>query len=116
MIAELATQGAAAAAPQYELYREVARRPSLAAAARECLRAYADVAEAALRAAGSPRPAEGAELFVALVDGLGLHQVAHPRPDHLERLRRGLRELFIAFALSPAERAAWDARLAGADG
>jgi DNA-binding transcriptional regulator YbjK len=113
MIAELAVQQPDAAVPQFELYLEATRRPALRSAARECLRAYADVAEAALRAAGASRAREGAEFFVALVDGLGLHQMASPRDDHLLRLRRGLRELFIAYALSPDERAAWEVRLAG---
>jgi hypothetical protein len=71
------------------------------------------VAEAALHAAGSPRAAEGAMLFVALIDGLALHQLASGRAEHLELVRRALRELFIPFAMSDAERDRWERRLRG---
>jgi len=86
--------------PQFELYLEAARRPGLRAVAGQCLDAYAGVAEAALRASGSPRPAEGARLFVALADGLGLHTLAAPEPPALgaARLRDGMLSLWRSFA------------------
>jgi len=86
--------------PQFELYLEAARRPALRGAAGQCLEAYAGVVHAALRASGSPRPAEGARLFVALADGLGLHALAAPEPpaQHAARLRTGMLSLWRAFA------------------
>jgi TetR/AcrR family transcriptional regulator, regulator of biofilm formation and stress response len=95
---------------QFELYLEASRRPSLRAVARECLRLYADVARAALRAAGSPRPEEGARVFVALLDGLGLHRIASGASQDVER---ALLALFIPFAMDDAELRAWRERLAG---
>jgi DNA-binding transcriptional regulator YbjK len=114
IVAELATEAPGSALPQFELYLEAARRPALRAVARECLDAYGSVAEAALGAGGSPRAEEGAMLFVALVDGLALHQMATSRADHLDVVRRALRELFIPFAMADDERAAWETRLRGA--
>lgn len=98
---------------QFELYLEAARRPLLREAAQRCLALYAEVAEAALTAAGSPRPAEGAQLFVALADGLGLHRSIAPLPDAVERehLQRALLELFVPFAMAGAERERWERRL-----
>ncbi|MDW5596708.1 TetR family transcriptional regulator, partial [Conexibacter stalactiti] len=58
---------------QWELYLEASRRPRLQAAAQQCVATYVEVTEAALVAAGASRAAEGARLFVALADGLGLH-------------------------------------------
>jgi len=96
----LAAVGATGPLPQFELYLEAARRPALRAAAGQCLDAYAGVAEAALRASGSPRAAEGARLFVALADGLGLHALAAPESParHAARLRDGMLSLWQAFA------------------
>jgi DNA-binding transcriptional regulator YbjK len=89
--------------PQFELYLEAARRPALRAAAGQCLEAYAGVAEAALRASGSLRAAEGARLFVALADGLALHALAAPEPPAqvAARLRDGMLSLWQAFAPAP---------------
>ena len=95
---------------QFELYLEASRRPSLREAARECLRLYEEVAQAALRAAGSPRPEEGARVFVALLDGLGLHRIASGASQDVER---SLVALFIPFAMDDAELRAWRDRLAG---
>ena len=80
---------------QFELYLEASRDPALRATAVESLRAYAEVAELALRAAGVPDPAGAAALVVATIDGLGLHGLA-AGPDApavepaLERLWRAL--------------------------
>lgn len=65
---------------QFELYLEAARRPPLREAASACLDAYRELAAAALVASG--RAATAAPRFVALCDGLGLHQLADPRPDY----------------------------------
>jgi DNA-binding transcriptional regulator YbjK len=113
IVGELATEPHAAALPQFELYLEAARRPALRAAARECLAAYGGVAEAALRAGGSPRAEEGALLFVAMVDGLALHQMATARDHHLALVGDALRQLFIPFAMDAGELERWQARLAG---
>lgn len=99
---------------QFELYLEASRRPRLRAAAQECVATYVAVVEAALTAVGSPRAAEGARLFVALADGLGLHGSFAPtdQPNTPEDLGAALTELFIPFAMGAEERAGWEQRLA----
>ena len=61
---------------QFELYLEASRDPALRETAVQSLRAYAEVAELALRAAGVAEPEEAAAVVVATVDGLGLHRLA----------------------------------------
>src|SRR4051794_38170713 len=61
---------------QFELYLEASRAPALRETAIESLRAYAGVAELALRGAGVPDPAAAAAIVVATADGLGLHRLA----------------------------------------
>jgi DNA-binding transcriptional regulator YbjK len=61
---------------QFELYLQASRDPALRETAVESLRAYAEVAEVALRAAGVADPEEAAAVVVATVDGLGLHRLA----------------------------------------
>jgi DNA-binding transcriptional regulator YbjK len=61
---------------QFELYLEAARDPQLREVAAESLRAYAEVAELALRAAGVPNPEAVAGVIVATIDGLGVHRGA----------------------------------------
>jgi DNA-binding transcriptional regulator YbjK len=61
---------------QFELYLEAARDPELAEVAAESLRAYQDVAELALRAAGVIEPAAVAGMVVATIDGIGVHRAA----------------------------------------
>lgn len=96
---------------QFELYLEAARRPGLREVARQAIDLYAEAAEAALRAAGSHRPEEGARLFVALIDGLALHRIATGRPQDVAS---ALLTLLIPFAMGDEDRAAWDERLRGA--
>lgn len=98
---------------QFELYLEASRRPRLRDAAQQCIQTYVELTEAALTAAGSPRAAEGARLFVALADGLGLHGSFAPadRPNTPEDLTAALTELFIPFAMADEERAGWAERL-----
>ncbi len=59
---------------QFELYLEAARDPELRDVAAESLRAYYEVAELALRAAGVAEPAAVAGMVVATIDGVGIHQ------------------------------------------
>ena len=98
---------------QFELYLEASRRPRLSAAARQCVAMYVELTEAALRAAGSARPAEGARLFVALADGLGLHRslIQPDAPADPRDLTAALVELFIPFAMDADEHAAWQRRI-----
>lgn len=110
LVAELRAGHAANEVAQFELYLEASRRPSLREAARYSLDLYAEVAEAALRAAGSPRAAEGARAFVALLDGLGLHRIASGADRDLEGT---LLTLFIPFAMEESELSAWRERLGG---
>jgi DNA-binding transcriptional regulator YbjK len=69
---------------QFDLYVEAARRPRLREVARRSIELYADVAAAALRAAGVDRPAIDPRAFVALFDGYGLHRVAGAGDQGLE--------------------------------
>lgn len=98
---------------QWELYLEASRRPRLRGAAQECVAMYVAVTEAALTAAGAPRAAEGARLFVALADGLGLHGsfAADAEPGSHDELAAALLELFIPFAMGEEEHATWERRL-----
>ncbi|MDO8212910.1 TetR/AcrR family transcriptional regulator [Conexibacter sp. CPCC 206217] len=118
---------------QWELYLEASRRPRLQAAAQQCVAMYVQVAEAALRAAGAPRATAGARLFVAMTDGLGLHAAFAAGDDggggatgsaataagvagasavrKPSTLADALLELFIPFAMSAEEHAAWEQRL-----
>jgi DNA-binding transcriptional regulator YbjK len=61
---------------QFELYLEASRDPVLRETAIESLRAYAQVAEMGLRAAGVPEAEAGAAVIVATIDGLGLQRIA----------------------------------------
>ena len=67
---------------QFELYLEAARSEEIHAAAASCIDAYRKLAETVLRASGRRRAEETAGRFVALCDGLGLHQLADPAPDY----------------------------------
>lgn len=89
---------------QFELYLEATRRPALQAAAADCLRAYDAVAEAAMRAAGAPRPAAAARAAVALIDGMGVDAMAGGATRRAEDVRLALLALFEGFAaLSPED-------------
>jgi DNA-binding transcriptional regulator YbjK len=69
-------QDAHPAIAQFELYLEAARDPQLSDVASESLRAYGEVAELALRAAGVPDPEMTAGIIVATIDGIGVHRAA----------------------------------------
>jgi DNA-binding transcriptional regulator YbjK len=79
---------------QFELYLEAARDPQLRDVAAESLRAYGEVAEIALRAAGVPEPAATAGVIVATIDGLGVHRAA--AGDEVVDLRTALSLLLRA--------------------
>jgi DNA-binding transcriptional regulator YbjK len=111
VVAELALGDADGNVAQFELYLEASRRPRLHDSAAACVDAYAGAAEAALRAAGAARPAEGARAFVALIDGFALARIASGRRETREILAAALLDLFVAYAMDPAERAAWQRRL-----
>lgn len=65
-----------AGAAQFDLYLEASRDPGLRETAVTSLRAYAEVAELGLRAAGVRDAEAAAAVVVATVDGLGLHRLA----------------------------------------
>jgi TetR/AcrR family transcriptional regulator, regulator of biofilm formation and stress response len=88
---------------QFEAYLEAGRRPEVRAEAARVISAFERLAEAALAAAGAPRPRELAPALVALADGFALHRLAGPRGrDEARALADGLRALCAA-ALPPAE-------------
>src|SRR3954467_5688711 len=61
---------------QFDLYLEASRDPVLRETAIESLRAYTEIAELGLRAAGVPDPEDAAGEVRATIDGLGLHRLA----------------------------------------
>ena len=67
---------------QFELYLEGARSADIHEAAAACIAAYRNLAATVLRASGREDADEAAGRFVALCDGLGLHQLADPAPDY----------------------------------
>lgn len=81
---------------QFELYLEAARDPALRDVAAESLRAYAEVAETALRAAGVPNAPAASSVVVAMIDGMGLHRSA--AGDDAVDLRGGLALLLRALS------------------
>lgn len=109
--AELSRDRSTAVA-QFELYVESSRRPALRAVVDRCLGAYRALAEGLLAAAGCRDVDVAAPLVVALLDGLGIHDVAIDDPRREERIVEGLRRIVVAFLMDDVERAAWDARLA----
>src|SRR3954447_15558429 len=83
---------------QFDLYLEASRDPVLRETAIESLRAYAEIAELGLRAAGVPAPEAAAAVIVAAIDGLGLHRLAAgpEAPDVAAALTRLWRALTAA--------------------
>jgi len=75
---------------QFELYLEAARNPVLRPIAAEGVRAYDEVAVAALRAVGAPDPEAAAPLFVSLADGLGMRRIASGDAPPLDQLMLAL--------------------------
>ncbi len=96
----------AAAVAQFDLYVEASRRPALRAAVAAALAAYRALALRMLLAVGCAEAEArvAAPLVVALMDGLGIHDVAVPEPDRHERLVEGLRRLVSAFGVDVAAR------------
>ena len=74
--ADVLQQDGSSGVAQFDLYLEASRDPVLRETAIESLRAYAEVAELGLRAAGVPDPAAAAPVIVAALDGLGLQRLA----------------------------------------
>ena len=110
--AALLTGDRASELAQIEAYLHAARESGLREPVAEAMGGFEAVAEAALTAAGACRAAEGARVFVALADGFVLQHLARPRPDDEAVLRDALRAMFVAFAMTAEERAAWDWRFA----
>ena len=71
---------------QFELYLEAARSDEIRSAAAACIEAYRNLATTVLRASGRRRAEEAAGRFVAMCDGLGLHQIADPRRDYAAKV------------------------------
>ena len=97
---------------QFELYVESSRRPALRAVVERCLDAYRGLAEELLRRGRLPRRRRRRPAVVALLDGLGVQDVAVGDPQREERIAEGLRRIAVAFLMDDAERAPWEARLA----
>lgn len=104
---------ASAEQAQYEAYLHAARNPALRDVVHQAQLSFERVAAVALRAAGATRPERGARAFAALTDGFMIQQLADPRADTAHSFREAARALFIAFAMSDEERAAWDDRVYG---
>lgn len=71
----------------YELQLESGRSPELEAAHAEWGRAVQALARGVLERAGSPSPREDAHILAALIDGVRLEEITHPRPGVAARTR-----------------------------
>ena len=103
----------AVAITQYDGYLEAARTPAFRKMTEKAIKAYERLATEALTVAGAARPQEAARAFVALSDGFALQRIAlaHDDSEHTARVRDAMRSLFIAYAMSEAERETWVKRL-----
>jgi DNA-binding transcriptional regulator YbjK len=72
----------------YELFLMAGREPALAAEAEAWTAAAADMLEPVLARLGSSSPATDARAVTALLDGLGLEQLAGPRDDFCDDVVR----------------------------
>jgi DNA-binding transcriptional regulator YbjK len=98
---------------QFDSYLYAARNPAMSEAAAAAMSAFERLAAEALRVAGAREPAEGARAFVALADGFALRRLALPHDDqtHAQDVRDAMLSLFVAYAMSDAERRTWGERL-----
>jgi DNA-binding transcriptional regulator YbjK len=86
---------------KYEVYLEAARRPALRATARHWIAAFQRLAARALKAGGAPEPERRAQLLVAAVDGILIHQlVSGQTPSEGGEARRRLEGLIVALTRS----------------
>ena len=101
---------------QYEVYLEAARTPALRKTVADALAGFEELAESVLTVLGARRPREGAEAFVALLDGFALHRLARPRSvaEDAEALFEAMRATFIAYAMTDKELARWQDKLSRA--
>lgn len=93
---------------QYQMYLEAGRNPALQPAVAEALAAFEGLAAGVLAALGARDPGQGAEAFVALLDGFALHRMARPRDPGREAaaLVAAMRALFLDQMMDSAARAA----------
>jgi DNA-binding transcriptional regulator YbjK len=111
----LLSQPSATTVAQFEAYLEATRQPEVRAEVKRVMVALERLAEAFLEAAGAARPADGARVFVALLDGFALHRVAWPRRrGERELLRAAMLDLFAAQTLTDEQREQRHARLRNA--
>ena len=73
---------------QFELYLEAARSDEIHEAAAACIAAYRNLAATVLRASGREDAEAAAGRFIAICDGLALHQLADPVPDYARDVLR----------------------------
>jgi DNA-binding transcriptional regulator YbjK len=108
----LAARSRDIAVGQFEVYLEAARNSALREHVAETLAAFEQLTEAVLAGLGARRPAEGAEAFVALIDGFLLHWAARPRGVRRDAaaLFEALRALFIAQIMDDEELGRWRER------
>jgi hypothetical protein len=95
---EVAEEGMVQA--EYELILYAARAPRIAARLLDWEAAQRAHFEAVLRAAGAPRPAEGARTLMALVRGLEIERLTTGAP--IRSLRRRLEPVIGALVGQPA--------------
>lgn len=86
-----------------EAYLHAARNEPFRDAVSGALSAAREAAAAGLKAAGSPDPEVGAEAFVALIQGLSLHEAAVPGSVAPGVARNALRALFLGYLVDAGQ-------------
>ena len=83
--------------PQFDLYVEASRRPSLRPVVARSLAAYRTLAEEVLRRVGARDPELAAPLVVALLDGLSVQDAAIGEPRDPARIGAAMQALLGSF-------------------
>lgn len=96
----MSTQRTGSLVAQFEAYLAATRRPELREPVERIVTVYEDTATTVFEALDVDRPRVAARQLVALLDGLALLSIAHPRPDDAEVRREALRGL-AALHLGP---------------
>jgi TetR/AcrR family transcriptional regulator, regulator of biofilm formation and stress response len=81
---------------QYALYQEAARQPELASISREWTEAWEEALGEMFESLGAVRPELEARMFLAMLDGLLLNQLAFPSDDVEQKVIRPALDAWFA--------------------